>query len=359
MEGLSATASVITSAALIMILVFGIFAFARVLVMQLLGFGLAVAVLLDATVIRMVLVPAFMQAMGRWNWWPGVGAAGPAQGRRVTGGTPSRLESAAAATVRTDTSVPPATARPPGSPAHHAQQHDAAAPSPGQRRARRSRGDALRLRPTRLRERHPIARASPSPRPAAGAPARPARRARSSSGSAGRPSRRPAAGSGAALAQAARISGWQADRLPALPGGVEERGRRAGTTAASRASSTASTSANSKSPACGSAADGTAPSGSPLGLQPVGPDADVHHQRHPQLRRALHVARAPARAWRRARRAAPRRPARRAPAAASGSASLSLPDRVVDADHGELDQVGGASPGAASSARCARRRRAC
>ena len=46
---LSATASVITSAALIMILVFGVFAFARVLVMQFLGFGLAVAVLLDAT----------------------------------------------------------------------------------------------------------------------------------------------------------------------------------------------------------------------------------------------------------------------------------------------------------------------
>jgi len=72
MEGLSATASVITSAALIMILVFGIFAFARLLAMQLMGFGLAVAVLLDATVIRMVVVPAVMQAMGRWNWWPGV-----------------------------------------------------------------------------------------------------------------------------------------------------------------------------------------------------------------------------------------------------------------------------------------------
>jgi RND superfamily putative drug exporter len=72
MEGLSSTASVITSAALIMILVFGVFAFARVLVMQFLGFGLAVAVLIDATVIRMVLVPAFMQLAGRWNWWPGV-----------------------------------------------------------------------------------------------------------------------------------------------------------------------------------------------------------------------------------------------------------------------------------------------
>jgi putative drug exporter of the RND superfamily len=76
LEGLSATASVITSAALIMILVFGVFAFARVLVMQFLGFGLAVAVLLDATVIRMVLVPAFMHLMGEWNWWPGRRVAG-------------------------------------------------------------------------------------------------------------------------------------------------------------------------------------------------------------------------------------------------------------------------------------------
>jgi RND superfamily putative drug exporter len=72
MTGLSATASTITSAALVMILVFGVFAFSRVLVMQFLGFGLAVAVLFDATIIRMVLVPAFMQVAGAWNWWPGV-----------------------------------------------------------------------------------------------------------------------------------------------------------------------------------------------------------------------------------------------------------------------------------------------
>jgi len=39
--------------------------------MQFLGFGLAVAVLLDATLIRMVLVPAFMHLAGQWNWWPG------------------------------------------------------------------------------------------------------------------------------------------------------------------------------------------------------------------------------------------------------------------------------------------------
>src|SRR5439155_1164673 len=61
MEGLSATASTITSAALIMILVFGTFAFARVLAVQLVGFGLAAAVLLDATLIRMVLVPVTMK----------------------------------------------------------------------------------------------------------------------------------------------------------------------------------------------------------------------------------------------------------------------------------------------------------
>lgn len=70
-EGVSATASVITSAALIMLIVFGAFAFARLLMVQFLGFGLAVAVFLDATVIRMVLVPAFMQLAGDWNWWPG------------------------------------------------------------------------------------------------------------------------------------------------------------------------------------------------------------------------------------------------------------------------------------------------
>ena len=70
-EGLSATASVITSAAIIMIVVFGAFAFARILLMQFVGFGLAVAVFLDATVIRMVLVPSLMQIAGDWNWWPG------------------------------------------------------------------------------------------------------------------------------------------------------------------------------------------------------------------------------------------------------------------------------------------------
>jgi RND superfamily putative drug exporter len=81
MEGLSATASVITFAAVIMVLVFGVFAFSRVLAVQFIGFGLAVAVLLDATLIRMALVPAIMHIAGRWNWWPGVrGAAAADEG---------------------------------------------------------------------------------------------------------------------------------------------------------------------------------------------------------------------------------------------------------------------------------------
>lgn len=79
MEGLSMTASTISFAAAIMILVFGTFAFARVLAVQFMGFGLAVAVLLDATLIRMILVPAIMHIAGRWNWWPGVRA--PRSGR--------------------------------------------------------------------------------------------------------------------------------------------------------------------------------------------------------------------------------------------------------------------------------------
>ena len=80
--GLAATGATITNAAVIMILVFGAFAFARVLAVQMVGFGLAVAVLLDATVIRMVMVPAVMHLAGRFNWWPGYRRHGPPGTRR-------------------------------------------------------------------------------------------------------------------------------------------------------------------------------------------------------------------------------------------------------------------------------------
>ncbi|GAF65178.1 hypothetical protein BTS2_2076 [Bacillus sp. TS-2] len=67
--GLEKTAPMISGAALIMIAVFGSFAFAGVLPMQQLGFGMALAIALDATVVRLFLVPATMKLLGAWNWW--------------------------------------------------------------------------------------------------------------------------------------------------------------------------------------------------------------------------------------------------------------------------------------------------
>jgi RND superfamily putative drug exporter len=69
-EGLARTAGLITSAAAIMIAVFTAFTIGSFLVVQMLGFTLAVAVLIDATVVRMVVGPALLQLAGDWNWWP-------------------------------------------------------------------------------------------------------------------------------------------------------------------------------------------------------------------------------------------------------------------------------------------------
>ena len=72
-EGLSKTAGVITGAALIMVSVFAAFALAEVVTIKSIGVGMAIAVAVDATIIRVLLVPATMRLMGRWNWWaPGV-----------------------------------------------------------------------------------------------------------------------------------------------------------------------------------------------------------------------------------------------------------------------------------------------
>ena len=68
-EGLEASARVITSAALIMVVVFGTFALTGVPQIKEIGVGLAVAIALDATLVRLVLVPAAMELMGDWNWW--------------------------------------------------------------------------------------------------------------------------------------------------------------------------------------------------------------------------------------------------------------------------------------------------
>jgi putative drug exporter of the RND superfamily len=68
-RGIRSTASTVTSAAAVMIAVFAIFASLRVLDIKQLGVGLAIAVFLDATVIRGVLLPATMKLLGDWNWY--------------------------------------------------------------------------------------------------------------------------------------------------------------------------------------------------------------------------------------------------------------------------------------------------
>jgi RND superfamily putative drug exporter len=68
-KGISITSGTITSAAAIMVVVFGVFVTLQITVIRQLGFGLAVAVLLDATVVRSILLPATMRLLGEWNWW--------------------------------------------------------------------------------------------------------------------------------------------------------------------------------------------------------------------------------------------------------------------------------------------------
>ena len=68
-RGLQHTGRVITSAALPMVIVFACFAAARMGSIEQIGLGLAVAVLIDATIVRCLLVPASMTLLGRWNWW--------------------------------------------------------------------------------------------------------------------------------------------------------------------------------------------------------------------------------------------------------------------------------------------------
>ncbi|MGH2561735.1 MAG: MMPL family transporter, partial [Thermomicrobiales bacterium] len=67
--GLQSTAKIITGAAIIMVAVFAGFATSRLVGLQQMGFGLAVAVFIDATIIRSVLVPASMAILGKWNWY--------------------------------------------------------------------------------------------------------------------------------------------------------------------------------------------------------------------------------------------------------------------------------------------------
>ena len=68
-NGLQRTGRLITGAAAIMVVVFSAFGLSSVIILKQIGFGLALAILLDATVVRALVVPASMRLMGKWNWW--------------------------------------------------------------------------------------------------------------------------------------------------------------------------------------------------------------------------------------------------------------------------------------------------
>ena len=103
--GLRATGRIITGAALIMVAVFGGFALGDLVMMQQMGFGFAVAIILDATVVRMVLVPASMELLGDWNWYfpswlewlPRINIEGARTASPVPGALPVRAEALDAA----------------------------------------------------------------------------------------------------------------------------------------------------------------------------------------------------------------------------------------------------------------------
>jgi RND superfamily putative drug exporter len=68
-KGIRSTAGVVTSAAVVMVFVFGVFALMPIIDMKEMGIGLAAAVLIDATIVRAVLLPATMKLLGEWNWY--------------------------------------------------------------------------------------------------------------------------------------------------------------------------------------------------------------------------------------------------------------------------------------------------
>jgi putative drug exporter of the RND superfamily len=68
-HGISTTAGVVSSAALVMVGAFAVFALMPILDMKEMGIGLAAAVLIDATIVRAVLLPATMKLLGDWNWY--------------------------------------------------------------------------------------------------------------------------------------------------------------------------------------------------------------------------------------------------------------------------------------------------
>jgi uncharacterized membrane protein YdfJ with MMPL/SSD domain len=67
--GLERTGRIVTAAALLFAVAFGAFATSPIIVLKVLGLGTALAVLIDATLIRALLLPSLMQLLGKWSWW--------------------------------------------------------------------------------------------------------------------------------------------------------------------------------------------------------------------------------------------------------------------------------------------------
>src|SRR5437868_13989438 len=67
--GLERTGTIVTAAAIVMVAAFSGFVAGRIVGLQQFGIGLAVAIFVDATIVRALLVPSLMAVFGRWNWW--------------------------------------------------------------------------------------------------------------------------------------------------------------------------------------------------------------------------------------------------------------------------------------------------
>jgi RND superfamily putative drug exporter len=97
-DGITRSAGVVTSAAIVMVSVFALFAALSLMEMKQMGVGLAAAVLIDALVIRIVVLPSLMTLLGRANWWPGRISGHHAQPDTSVIVTEQRLQSASHAT---------------------------------------------------------------------------------------------------------------------------------------------------------------------------------------------------------------------------------------------------------------------
>ncbi len=90
-NGLQRTGRLITGAAAIMVVVFSAFGLSSIVIIKQIGFGLALAILIDATLVRALVVPSAMRLMGSWNWWSPSWLPQPVPAAASKGPTPARL----------------------------------------------------------------------------------------------------------------------------------------------------------------------------------------------------------------------------------------------------------------------------